>query len=132
MVENYLAFYWDAFSKSKGTWKPSKEDSPSPSFSDIAELHSHPEVFEVCYIAAHKLAGDTHFNKTKNSMFQEKSLLEHDLPPNVPIRTSYDSILTHHFQETPGYDTEYNLTTDYNQFRRRQSNVSIWEPSVKC
>ena len=53
-VENYLTFYWDAFSKSKGTWKPSKEDGPSPSFPDIAELHSHPEVFEVYYIAAHK------------------------------------------------------------------------------
>ena len=31
-VENYLVFYWDTFLKSKGTWKPSKEDSPSSSF----------------------------------------------------------------------------------------------------
>ena len=61
-------------------------------------------------------------------MFQENPLLEHDLPPHVPIRSSYDSILAHHSQETPGYDIEYNLVTDHNQFRRRQSNVSIPEP----
>ena len=74
------------------------------------------------------MAGDAHFNETKVSTFQENPPLEHDLPPHVPIRSSHDSILAHHSQESPGYDTEYNLATDHSQFRRRQSNVSIQEP----
>ena len=85
-VENFLAFYWDIVVKTKGIWRPSKDDVSSPSFPEEEELSWNPEIFQIHYAAAYcalwrKIAADTCFIEAKATTAQETLAIEHENPP---------------------------------------------------
>ncbi|KAF8461459.1 hypothetical protein JB92DRAFT_3137164 [Gautieria morchelliformis] len=99
-IANFLAFYWDIVAKTKGPFKPAKDETVSPPLPDIAEMSSNMEIFRLHYLAAHKalsrkMAAGNLVNKAKSNTVQEFPALEHDHPPHstIPVREALEPIL---------------------------------------
>ena len=130
-VENFLAFYWDIVAKTRGTWKPSKDEEPSPSFPEAEEVSSNPVVFQMRYVAARKvlqrkLTADASFNEARVRITSENLAPEHGDHPHSLSRIHPGPIQAYSGRELiylPKDDMDDNLPIDHGQVRRRQSTA---------